>query len=314
MSAVPGSVPVFNGRTSGRIPDGGTSSGGGRPRAVPENVDTERIVDLASKERSDGVELPWRLDEFNKFLLSAAPMPRITAGVGREVCATLGFSRVVFLSTDFKSCRAKLVSGHGFDPKSLGRIDEPFKAGPWIEECVRSGWPAYVSDAKVGPAVPMKYVKRFKLGPLLCIPICDSRGPVGAMILDRGDKHFGVDDQLMEAARAAGLSIGLALEAAAAARTYPDENPDREFHLTPRERQMLRLLSRGLANKEIATATGLSVYTVRDYVSSLLRCLDVTCRSAAVARAWELGLLGESQKTELGDGVEPSAETSSLVS
>jgi DNA-binding NarL/FixJ family response regulator len=34
------------------------------------------------------------------------------------------------------------------------------------------------------------------------------------------------------------------------------------------------------------------VFTVRDHVSELLRCLGAANRAAAVRRAWEQGLLG----------------------
>lgn len=304
MSYRPDSVPTVDSRSGSGVPQ----------TAIPQSLVAPTVVELRRPASHRGSQLPWRLDEFNKFLLSAAPMPRITTGVGREACATLGFSRAVFLSTDFKSSRAKVIAGYGFDARSLVRIDEPFESGPWIEACVRKGWPAYTPDAMRDRAVPAKYVRRFNLGPLLCTPVCDSKGPVGVMLIDCGGKPFTVSDELIEVSRAVGLSIGLALEAAAASRSHPEDAPDRRLHLTPRERQMLRMLSRGLANKEIATATGLSVYTVRDYVSSLLRCLDVTCRSGAVARAWELGLLGDAQQCDSEEGEAQSEKPPSLVS
>lgn len=257
--------------------------------ALSESGNSE-FIDLPRLRSPERPQLLWSLDAFNKFLLSAAPLPRFTSGLGKEVCTTLGLSRMVYLHIDFNTRRAKAASGYGLDARCLTRIDEPFEAGPWIEACLTSGRPSHTSNAKRGPAVPMRYVTMFGIGPLLCVPVSDSRGPFGAMLLDRHGSDFSVSDELIEAARAVGLSIGLALESAAAARSHPGNGSDWELHLTPRERQMLRLLSRGLSNKQIAAATGLSVFTVRDYVSSLLRCLDVTSRSAAVARSWELGL------------------------
>lgn len=53
--------------------------------------------------------------------------------------------------------------------------------------------------------------------------------------------------------------------------------------LTPRRRQLLELLSRGLSNDEIASALDISPGTVRIHVSAILAHLNVPTRAAAVA-------------------------------
>lgn len=241
--------------------------------------------------RRSGDELPWRLDAFNKFLLVASPVSRVTAAVGREACHTLGFSRVAFLRVNWHVRRIRGAAGYGLNPTILGGISEPFESSPWIEGCAISGRPAFALNVSHGPLLPMRYVELFRLGPLLCVPVINGAGPVAVMLLDRRGEPFGVTDELLRAAACVGKSLGLALEAA---RTYGGRSVGREQLpvLSARQRQMLGLLSRGLSNKEIATATGLSVFTVRDHVSNLLHRLDVASRSAAVARGWELGLFG----------------------
>ncbi len=248
-------------------------------------------VGAPRSKRPLGEELAWRLDRFNKFLLAASPVVRVTAGVGREACRALGFSRVAFLHADFNVRRVRGGAGYGLDSSLLRHVSEPFESSPWIENCAANGRPVFTLNVKHGPAIPMKYVELFKLGPLLCVPVIDSAGPVAVMLLDRHGAFFGVTDELLSTAASVGESLGLALEAA---RSFGGRGAGWEGVpvLSPRQRQVLTLLSRGLSNKEMATATGLSVFTVRDYVSSLLRCLDVNSRSAAVARGWELGLLG----------------------
>lgn len=238
-----------------------------------------------------GDGLAWRLDAFNKFLLAASPVSRVTAAVGREACRTLGFSRVAFLHANFNVQRVRGGAGYGLDSSALGCISEPFESSPWIMDCAVSGRPAFALNVRHGPLLPMRYVELFSLGPLLCVPVIDSAGPVAVMLLDRRGEPFGVTDELLRAAASTGESLGLALEAA---RSYGSPSTGREQLpvLSARQRQMLGLLSRGMSNKEIATATGLSVFTVRDHVSSLLHSLEVASRSAAVARGWELGLLG----------------------
>jgi DNA-binding CsgD family transcriptional regulator len=236
--------------------------------------------------------LAWRVDAFNKFLLSASPVACLTAAIGREACRALGFSRAVFLHAHFGNRQVRGATGYGLDLSVLGPIAEPFEASPWIEGCVAERRPAFTLNARHGPALPMRYVTLFSLGPLLCVPVLDSSGPLAAVLFDRRGEPFGVTDELLRAAAAVGESLGLALEAA---RSYEARGFGREAApaLTARQSQILGLLSRGLSNKEIATATGLSVFTVRDHISGLLRCLDVGSRAAAVARGWEVGLLGE---------------------
>jgi DNA-binding NarL/FixJ family response regulator len=51
--------------------------------------------------------------------------------------------------------------------------------------------------------------------------------------------------------------------------------------LTPRQGEVLRLLARGLANKEIATELGMSTSTVRVHVTAVLKALGVENRTQA---------------------------------
>jgi LuxR family transcriptional regulator, maltose regulon positive regulatory protein len=62
--------------------------------------------------------------------------------------------------------------------------------------------------------------------------------------------------------------------------------------LTPREVEVLRLISSGLSNQAIADRLCISEHTVHRHVANTLAKLDVPSRSAAVACAARLGLLG----------------------
>jgi len=80
------------------------------------------------------------------------------------------------------------------------------------------------------------------------------------------------------------------LDALGAAPAAPAASEDRKG-LTPREIEVLRLISEGLNNQAIAERLFISEHTVHRHVANTLTKLNVSSRSAAVAQAGRLGLL-----------------------
>jgi DNA-binding CsgD family transcriptional regulator len=95
----------------------------------------------------------------------------------------------------------------------------------------------------------------------------------------------------------AGAAIG-AIDIAAEAMTFlasvteaPGAPPAAAvLGLTPRERDVLRLLAAGKTDREIAEALFISRYTAMKHVANILGKLDVNTRTAAAAAAFEHGL------------------------
>jgi DNA-binding NarL/FixJ family response regulator len=61
--------------------------------------------------------------------------------------------------------------------------------------------------------------------------------------------------------------------------------------LSPRELEILELLSRGFTNKEIGRAFGISRYTVRNHINSITQKLDVCDRTEAASVAIKQGII-----------------------
>jgi NarL family two-component system response regulator LiaR len=71
----------------------------------------------------------------------------------------------------------------------------------------------------------------------------------------------------------------------------PEQTPP-DDRLTPREREVLELLARGLSNKRIALELGVAEKTVKTHVSHVLEKLAVSDRTQAALYAVRAGLLG----------------------
>jgi NarL family two-component system response regulator LiaR len=91
---------------------------------------------------------------------------------------------------------------------------------------------------------------------------------------------------LVEAIRAAhaGRST-LAPEAVQALIRPTTQKPDPGYDLTPRERDVLALLVKGLTNAEIGGRLGVSRSTVKVHVSNILSKLGVPSRGEAIGVA-----------------------------
>jgi NarL family two-component system response regulator LiaR len=104
--------------------------------------------------------------------------------------------------------------------------------------------------------------------------------------------------ELARAVRAAHAGEAL-LDPAVAARLVeaiaqaPGEPPAER--LTPRERQVLELIGRGLSNKRIARELGVAEKTVKTHVGHVLAKLGVADRTQAALYAVRTGLLGRAR-------------------
>jgi LuxR family maltose regulon positive regulatory protein len=97
------------------------------------------------------------------------------------------------------------------------------------------------------------------------------------------------------AALACLLELGAVLEAERARRILAvsahDDSRSPLPEVTPREREVLGLLTKGLTNQQIAERLVVSEHTVHRHVTNILRKLDLPSRAAAAAHAVRSGLV-----------------------
>lgn len=119
---------------------------------------------------------------------------------------------------------------------------------------------------------------------------------------------FARDEEILRALRAGALGylqksasrpelIAAIREVAAGRESLPAEMAARlldrsaRAEVTPRELEILTLITRGRANKEIAADLGIAEDTVKQHVSRILQKLGVNDRAQATAEAIRLGLV-----------------------
>jgi HD-GYP domain-containing protein (c-di-GMP phosphodiesterase class II) len=97
-------------------------------------------------------------------------------------------------------------------------------------------------------------------------------------------------DQLRAEARARRLDADLVEAVLAAAGHKPRARAARPGRLSEREVEVIKLLARGLTNKEIASALGITAKTAGNHVQHVFEKIGVTTRAAATMYAMQHGL------------------------
>jgi len=121
------------------------------------------------------------------------------------------------------------------------------------------------------------------------VQLCLVAGASGYLLVEA------VSTELVEAVRKVAVGKDYLQPSLGAALAKWREEPGRVHaraveDLTPREREVLRLIARGHTNAEIATMLHVSVRTVENHRASVLRKLGLRTRAELVRHANEAGL------------------------
>jgi DNA-binding NarL/FixJ family response regulator len=141
--------------------------------------------------------------------------------------------------------------------------------------------------------------ERFPLVGVVVVSASEDPADIRAA-LDAGASGFvpktskrGVLLSALELVLAGGVYVPPALLRPGAAAPDAPARRERVTALTPRQRDVLRLMQKGLTNREIADVLGISAATVKVHVAAILETLDVSNRTEAAMAMAELGLFDD---------------------
>ena len=186
-------------------------------------------------------------------------MVEVFLGVGDVEAARDAASELERIATRFQRSALATIAAHWHGAVALAEGD-PVTALAHLRVAWR-GWQALEADYEAAR----------------------TRELVGLACVSLGDADTAAFE--LDAARSTYRRLGAAHDMARLAGA-----PDRRHGLTPRELEVLRLVTAGGTNKAIAAELGLSERTVERHLSNVYDKLGVSSRAAATAFAYEHGL------------------------
>lgn len=140
------------------------------------------------------------------------------------------------------------------------------------------------------------YIAKKEAKSIACIPVQLQNVPVGVLYLENSDMPGVFTEQRLEPLR---LLAGQMVYAKALQRFIERDGLDTKGFLglmlvdtlTDREMEVLKMMSKGMSNKEIAEGLEMTVNTVKTHIKNIYGKLQVNRRVQAVAKSKKLGIL-----------------------
>ena len=235
---------------------------------------------------------------FHDFVMLASTFEKTVKHITEGFVKLLPFERAALFSYSTKERKSFGLAGYELDSEAIKKVEEHLNNLPIIKDGIdlltlfskesTSFQPIYLSDAK--HTFSKEYIDTFKMKSLVIAPIyTDCHGLIGAVLLDQGENQlFSISSETREALTKFGQTAG---ESLAKYNLIDYGLYEAIPTFSPREIEVLNLMSEGLSTIESARELNLSEYTVRDYVSAIMKKMNANNRTEAVARAIRKGII-----------------------
>ncbi|QQZ09804.1 response regulator transcription factor [Heyndrickxia vini] len=235
---------------------------------------------------------------FNEWIMRSKNLDEAIKNIAYGYAHYLPFERCAIFRYSNIEEKGQGLFGYHFNDEEIRSIKENIDNFPSLykslarlnpaNEALKNFQPMYFSHAS--EEFPYRYVQTFQLESVVVAPIyvpADGK-LIGAAFLDRGPgKFFDVDSNTFAALLKFGQGAGELLSKF----TEPEHWPSKDPLLSSREISVLELLAEGASTTEAAEALHLSEYTVRDYVSNIMKRLNARNRTEAAVKAIRLGII-----------------------
>ena len=215
----------------------------------------------------------------------------------------LPFERCALFKITNKESVGIGLFGHHLNTKEVQSISENLINIPILNESLgklksqghemKNFQPIYIPLAQSD--LPEIYVKKFELSSLIIVPIYvpEEGKIIGGVVLDLGPgNEFTVDTSLYPALMKFGQSSGELLSKFIEADiVQQDFKAMDSISLSPREIEVIKLLADGASTAEAALKLYLSEFTVRDYISSIMKRLNAQNRTEVAVKAIRMGII-----------------------
>ena len=240
---------------------------------------------------------------FNEWLIRSQNFKESVENICFGFGYFLPFERCALFKFTNKESVGVGLFGHHLNTEEIQAIAEKITNIPVLNESLvklksqghemKNFQPIYIPFAEHD--LPKKYVKKFELTSLIIVPIYvpEEGKIIGGVVLDQGPgKHFIIDTSLFPALMKFGQSSGELLSKFIKADIKKQDLPEGDsISLSPRETEIIKLLADGASTAEAAFKLYLSEFTVRDYISNIMRRLNAQNRTEVAVKAIRMGII-----------------------
>ena len=240
---------------------------------------------------------------FNEWIIRSQNFQESVENISFGFGYFLPFERCALFKFTNKESVGVGLFGHHLNTEEIQAIAEKISNIPVLNESLvklksqghemKNFQPIYIPLAE--KALPEKYVKKFQLTSLIIVPIYvpEEGKIIGGVVLDKGpEKQFTVDTSLFPALMKFGQSSGELLSKFIEADIKKPELPEGDvISLSPREIEIIKLLADGASTAEAALKLYLSEFTVRDYISNIMKRLNAQNRTEVAVKAIRMGII-----------------------